>query len=115
MHCNATMEQVLVLCDCLLVYKNPVCQADHSDVFHATNPELGHVDLVILGIGERCREEVLVILDSLCDDSELLFSIKVFEFAGSAEDSHGHDWLTARLFVNIFYSAIFSRAESINV
>lgn len=113
--CDATMEDLVVLCDRGFVDETAISQGDHSHVFHSADPELWNVDLVVLGVGERCGEECLVVLDALCHDSELLLRIQVVKLARATEDSHRHDRCITFLAADILDAVVFTGAEPVDV
>ena len=51
-------------------HEQAVCEGDRADVLHGSDPELGHVDHVILGERKVLAEELTVVVDSFPDDPE---------------------------------------------
>ena len=115
MHCYAPMKQFVVLCDLGFVDKAAVSQSDHSNVFHASNPELWHINLVVLRVRERGREKFLVILDSFSDDPELLLGIQVGKLAAATEDAHRHDRFLVPLTADVLNAVVFAGTEAVDV
>ena len=115
MDSHATMKQILLLGDCLLVHNNSICQTDHADILHSADSELRNIHLIILRIRERSREQVLIVLDALSHDSELFLGIQILELAVSAEDTHWYNRLTVLTVTYVFDRAVFSRTKAIDV
>ena len=115
MDSHATMKQILLLGDCLLVHNNSICQTDHTDILHSADSELRNINLIVLRIRERCRKQVLIVLDTLSHDSELFLGIQILELAVSAENTHWYNRLTVLTVTYVFDRAVFSRTKAIDV
>ena len=113
---DTSMEELLIFCLSCLVDKDSVCEADHTDILHSSNAEFRHVDLVILGVRERCREELFVVLNGFCDDAELFLGVKVRQLTLAAEDLHWDDRCgIAGILSNIVDLMILTCAEAIDI
>jgi len=112
---HSSMKQILLLGDCLLVDKNSISQTDYANILHSADSEFRNIHLIVLRIRERCREQVLIVLDTLSYDSELFLGIQILELAASAKDTHWHNRLAVLTVTYVFDLAIFSRTKAIDV
>ena len=77
--------------------ENTISESDSPDVLHGANPELRHVDHVILCEREPLVEEILVEVNAFTNHAEHLSRVKIVELALRYKDSHWR--LSFRVFV----------------
>ena len=106
------MDQVCLIGALIKRFKHSVCKRHRSNVLHSANPELGHVDHVILGKGKTAPEQLLVERDAFLDSAENFCRVNEVKLALRGEDAHRGRGIGNNFVLNDF---VISRAKTVDV
>ena len=111
MQVQVSMRHARQVCPLIGRLKRPIRHSDRTNVLHGANPELWHVNHIILGERKLVAEEITVKGDAFLDDPEYFRRVTVRELALTGEDSHRGLGRARRIFDHI----VVASAQTVDV